>query len=326
MDVDTFIGKYRREWSALEDVSRGGGRRLATMQGRELREVVRLYLRASGHLAEARSRFHDPDLEAYLNGLVARAHAAVYSARPRSARAFGRLLTVRYPEVVRRTLPYILVAATVLFGIAFASWWWISVSEHARAGIAPAEVQDAMRQTASRSPELGGSGELSTMILFNNVQVAFLAFALGITLGLGTLYVLVQNALLLGSLAGVYQAVGNAATFWTLVLPHGILELLAICIAAGAGLRIGWSIVDPGDRPRRDALREETAEAVVVVVGVIPAFAVAAFIEGFVTGSSLPDALEIAIGVAVGVVYLVFLFGWWPGRRHVSERAGSFEP
>jgi uncharacterized membrane protein SpoIIM required for sporulation len=284
------------------------------MRGAELHEVVRLYLRASAHLAEARSRFHDPDLEAYLNGLVARGHAAVYSARPRSLRAFGRLLTVRYPEAVRRTLPFILVSGGVLFGISFATWWWIAASESARAGIVPAEAQEAIRQTASRSPELGGSGELSTMILFNNVQVALLAFALGITLGIGTVYVLAQNALLLGSIAGVYQAVGNAATFWTLVLPHGILELMAICIAAGAGLRMGWSIIDPGDRPRGDALRQETAEAVVVVVGVTPAFVVAAFIEGFVTGSSLPDALEIGIGVVLGAVYLMFLFGWWPGR------------
>jgi uncharacterized membrane protein SpoIIM required for sporulation len=314
VDVDSFIGKYRPEWSRLDEVCRGGGRRLAAMSGRELQEVVRLYLRASAHLAEARSRFHDPELEAYLNGLVARAHAAVYSAQPRSVRGFGRLLAVRYPEAVRRTLPYILIAAAVLFGITGATWWWVAASEYARSGIAPAEVQDAVRQTAARSPELGGPGELSTLILFNNVQVAFFAFALGITLGIGTLYVLARNALLIGSLAGVYQAVGNAGTFWTLILPHGILELIAICIAAGAGLRIGWSMVDPADRPRRVALREEASEAVVVVVGVIPALAIAALIEGFVTGSSLPDPFELGIGTVVSIAYLIFLSGWWPGR------------
>jgi uncharacterized membrane protein SpoIIM required for sporulation len=130
--------------------------------------------------------------------------------------------------------------------------------------------------------------------------------------------VLVQNALLIGVLAGAFQAVGNAGSFWTLVLPHGILELTAICIAAGAGLRMGWALVDPGDRPRSVALREEAAGAVVVVMGVVPAFVVAAFVEGFVTGTALPDALEIGLGVVLGAIYVALLFGRLRRRPSVT--------
>jgi len=148
---------------------------------------------------------------------------------------------------------------------------------------------------------------LSLYILLNNVQVAFLAFALGITFCVGTVFVLVQNALMLGVLAGAFQAVGNAGPFWALILPHGLLELTAICIAAGAGLRMGWALVDPGDRLRARALRDDAAEAIVVVVGVIPALLVAALMEGFVTGSAMPDVLEIVLGAALAAGYVAFL-------------------
>jgi uncharacterized membrane protein SpoIIM required for sporulation len=150
--------------------------------------------------------------------------------------------------------------------------------------------------------------------LFNNVQVAFLAFALGITLGVGTVWVVVKNAAVLGVLAGAFQAVGHGAAFWALILPHGVLELTAICISAGAGLRMGWSLVDPGDRPRKRALAEEATDAVMVVVGVIPAFVVAATIEGFVSGTSVPDVVEVSLGAGVAVAYVCFLFGLHPGR------------
>ena len=320
MDVDTFIGKYRAEWTRLERAVAGGDRSLARMSGPELREVVTLYLRASNHLAEARARYADPDLEGYLNRLVVAAQAAVYSARPRSARAFVRLLAVRYPQALRRTMPYIAVAAALLVVLVLASWWWLATSREAQAGLVPDAVRAAIRRAGGRRPDLPPPPALSTVIFFNNVHVALLAFALGITLCVGTLMIVVRNALLLGLLAGAYQAAGRGGPFWSLILPHGLLELTAICIAAGAGLRIGWAIVDPGDRRRSVALREEAAEAVVVVVGVIPAFAVAAFIEGFVTGR-VPSAVEIGLGVVAAGAYVVFLTGRWPWRRRQSRPA-----
>ena len=87
-----------------------------------------------------------------------------------------------------------------------------------------------------------------------------------------------------------------------------VLELIAICIAAGAGLRMGWALVDPGDRPRIIALGEEARDAVLVVVGVIPAFIIAASIEGFVTGRTGLPAVEVALGAVVAASYLAFLF------------------
>jgi uncharacterized membrane protein SpoIIM required for sporulation len=314
VDLDTYIGLHRAEWSTLDQTTRGGGRRMKERSGTEISELLRLYLRASSHLAEVQTRYHDSALEDYLNALVARAHATIYSTEARSMRSMGQMFGDRYRRAIRRTAPFILAVAAVLAAIALATDLWVATSPEARAGLLPPAAREAIRRAGSGAVEAGGPAPaLATFILQNNVQVAFLAFALGITLGAGTIWVIVQNAVLLGLLAGGFQAAGEGPTFWAFVLPHGFLELIAICIAGGAGLRVGWALIDPGDRPRLTALGEEARDAVLVVVGVIPAFVLAATIEGFVTGRTGLPVLEVALGGVVAAAYLAFLFG--PRRR-----------
>jgi uncharacterized membrane protein SpoIIM required for sporulation len=308
VDLDSYIAKHRAEWDALDSAVRRSYR--GSRAGAEITEMIRLYLRASSHLAEVQSRYHDPDLVDYLNALVARAHAAIYGTEARSLRAAAGLFGARYRQALRRTATPILVVAAVLFGIMLATGVWVATSPEARVGLIPPAAREALeRDDGSRSSIDLGSPEMSAFIFQNNVRVAFLAFALGITFGIGTAFVIVQNAALIGVLAGAAQAAGKADLFWALVLPHGFLELTAICIAGGTGLRIGWSLVDPGDRYRLTALAEEARDAVLVVIGVIPAFLIAALIEGFVTGRTGAPILEIALGAAVTIGYVAFLFG-----------------
>lgn len=308
MDLDSYIGRYQREWRSLEEaVQRAHGGRLA---GSDVTEVIRLYLRASSHLAEVQSRYHDPELEAYLNGLVSRAGAAIYGTEARSLRRLGATFGSRYRAAVRRTLPFILAVAALLASVMVATDLWVAMSPEAQAGAVPPVARDAIERAGGGERNIEApSAEMSTVIFQNNVQVAFLAFALGIFLGIGTVWVIVQNAVFIGLLAGAFQAAGHAPVFWSLVLPHGFLELIAICIAGGAGLRMGWSLIEPGDRPRRVALAEDARDAVLVVVGVIPAFGVAAVIEGFVTGRTGQPIVEVVLGAVVAAAYLALLFG-----------------
>ena len=308
MDLDTYIGTHRSEWEWLDHVCSGGSAGLARLSGEEIRQVVRAYERASAQLAEVQTRFHDPATRSYLNGVVTKAHGAIYSSRPRTLAQGIGVFGSSYRGAARRTLPFIVLAAAVVLAVTVASMLWVMLSHEARAGLLPAFAAGRIRHATGRTTITIPPPALSTFILLNNVQVAFLAFAFGITAGVGTVYMLVQNSLLLGVLAGAYTAFGKAGAFWALILPHGLLELTAICIAAGAGLRMGWSLIDPGDRPRGRALAEESRDAVLVVVGVVPAFAVAAFIEGFITGR-VPAGVSICIGVAVWVGYLLLLFG-----------------
>lgn len=323
MDVDSFIAKYEAEWRSLESACSKGAGGLAGGSGERISEVVRLYLRASGHLAEVRARYRDARLEAYLNGLVAKAHAAIYSAKPRTVQGALQVFGARYRRAYRDTTKFILVAAGIMFGVAAASWLVVANSAGARAGITPAEARDFLaRSGGTGATDTGPPPGLSTVIFVNNVRVALLAFALGVTLA-GVVYLLVQNGLMLGVIGGSFAALGKAGAFLVLVIPHGALELMAICIAGGAGLRIGWAWVVPGDRSRSRALRDEAASAVLVAVGIIPAFLIAAIIEGFVSysGFAWSGIFEAGLGILVTVGYLAFLYGRPAAERELSPEA-----
>lgn len=310
MDIDSYIAKHSSGWSELDRACRKGGRGLARRNGEEIERVVRLYQRASTHLAEVQTIYADARLERYLTAVVGRAYAALYAGRARRRGADAGRLAARYIASMRRTLPYAGVAAVVLFGLSAVILLWVANSPEAQAGVLPPQARAAIEQASGAPADHGiSSGSLSSFILINNVYVTILAFALGITFGIGTVYILVQNAMLLGSLAGGFHAIGNAGAFWPLVLPHGLLELAAVCVGAGAGLRIGWSLVDPGDKTRSASLSEAAADAVIVLMGTIPALGIAAFVEGFVTGRTGNAMLEIAIGVVLAVLYLAAITG-----------------
>lgn len=315
VDIDTFIEKYRPDWERLDAATRSGGRRITSLTGPELDDMVRLYLRVSGHLAEAQSRYHDPSLLSYLTSLVARSRGAVYGSGAASGRAAARLFTVRYREAVHRTAPFILVSAVVFLGLGSAAILWVANSPEARAGLIPPQVHEAIRRFGGEPADFElGPAAVSTMILVNNIRVAILGFAAGIAFGVGTLVVLTFNAVYLGVIAGAFVAAGRGTPFWSLVLPHGLLELTAIFIACGAGFRMGWALVAPGDRRRSEALTAAAAQAVLVIIGVVPAFIVAGLIEGFVTGSGAPAWVQLGIGTAAWGAYVAFLF--WPQRRY----------
>jgi uncharacterized membrane protein SpoIIM required for sporulation len=309
MDIDSFIQHYRPEWERLEQACAKGSRGLAKRTGPEIDDLVRLYLRTSSHLAEVRTRYRDPRLEAYLNRVVGVAHSALYGSKARSWRQFIKLFGPRYREAARRTLPFILVAAAIMVLVSGVVEVWVAGSREAQAGLLPPFARDAVQRAGGHRPDLGvAPAGLSAFIFLNNVRVALLSFLAGLALGIGSIYFVAENGLLLGTLAGAYQAAGKAGIFWPLILPHGLLELTAICIAAGAGLRMGWSLIEPGDHTRGQSLVAEARDAVFVMVGVVPAFAVAALIEGFITPSGINHALSITLGVVVAVVYVVLLF------------------
>ena len=144
-------------------------------------------------------------------------------------------------------------------------------------------------------------------ITTNNISVAFNVFALGITAGLGTCLLLLYNAVMLGAFVAHFDVHGLTYALWSFIAPHGILEIMAILVAAGAGLRLGLSLALPGDVTRLASLRRGAKEAVLLVLGTIPMFVVAGAIESFVTPSHLPGGVKIIVGVAAGGMALYYL-------------------
>jgi uncharacterized membrane protein SpoIIM required for sporulation len=150
-------------------------------------------------------------------------------------------------------------------------------------------------------------------IFTHNIEVTFLAFALGITAGIGTAYVLLTNGMQLGVVGGLAVGSGNGGVFFQLVYAHGVLELSCIAVCASAGLRLGWGLVAPGFRTRRAALVDEGRAAVQIVLGTMPWLVLAGLTEGFVTPSGLGPYPVIVIGSGLAAIFWVLV--WRLGRR-----------
>jgi len=129
-----------------------------------------------------------------------------------------------------------------------------------------------------------------------------------------TALILVSNGANLGAAFGFFAAVGKLPLLLGLLAPHGLIELTSVVIAGAAGLRLGWTVIDPGDRPRRTALAAEARRSIVLVFGVAATLLVAGIIEGFVTGSALPTAVRVGIGIAVEVAFLLYAWTFRHGQ------------
>lgn len=318
MDIDRFLVENRPAWDRLATLTRQARRGARQLDDAQLDELLVLYQRASAHLSYARTALRDPALVGQLSGLVARAGAVVHGTRPRTSRAVGRFVVETFPAGLWHVRRFVLVATLLSVLSAAAVGGWIANSPRALDASAPAAVREAyVQHDFEHYYSAEPSAAFASKVFTNNVRVGILAFAAGILLCVVTVFILVQNAANLGFAAGLFAAAGQLPKFWGLVLPHGLLELTAVFVAGGTGLAIGWTVIDPGDRPRGRALAEEGRRAFAVVIGLIGVFAAAGTIEGFVTGSTLPTAARVGIGVAGEVAFLAY---WWVlGRRAAAK-------
>lgn len=317
MDIDAFIAAHSPTWARLETLVRRASRP-GRCSGDELDELVDLYQRTATHLSVIRTSSPDPMLVDRLSSLTIRARSVVTGSRVRGWREVGRFFTATFPAAVYRSRWWSLAAAVVMLGSSAAVAFWIAGDPAVQASIgSPDEIRQLVEHDFEDYYSSAPAASFGAHVFFNNAWVAAVAFSFGILLGLPTIYVLVMNGINVGTAAGLMAAHGKLDLFFGLITPHGLLELTAICVAAGVGLRIGWTVIDPGDRRRADALAEEGRAAVAVVLGLVAAFAVAGFTEAYVTPSGLPTWARIAWGSIVEVAFLGYVFVL--GRRAVRN-------
>jgi uncharacterized membrane protein SpoIIM required for sporulation len=309
VDIDRFLAVNSTTWNRLTELC--GRRRLDTA---EVEELVRLYQRASSHLSYAQTYYADPALIARLTTLVGRAHAVVYGTRRRSVRAVGDFFVTTFPGAVWESRVFVAASAAVFFLPAIAVGVWLAHSPRAIDAIAPSALRQAyINHDFAAYYRSQPSAQFAAQVQTNNIRVAFEAFAAGIAGCVVTAVLLAYNGMQIGAAGGLFAAAGKQAQFWGLVLPHGLLEITSIIIAGGAGLRLGWAVLAPGDMTRRDALAAAGRRAVTIVMGLILTFIVAGLIEGFVTGSSLHTTVRVGIGVLVETTFLVYIVALGPG-------------
>lgn len=314
MDLDAFVAVHGRDWDRLDRLARR--RRLS---GAEVDELVQLYQRAATHLSVVRSSSPDAMLVARLSGTVARARGAVAGGHEPLWREVARIATVSFPAAVYRARWWAGGAASASLLVAAAFATWVALTPRAQAAVGTqAQIQQLVQHDFEDYYSENAAGGFAAQVWTNNAWVAALCFALGIT-GVGVVWVLLQNAVNLGLSAGLMAANDRLSLFFGLITPHGLLELTAVFVAAGAGLKVFWAWVDPGPRPRSQALGEEGRAMVTVAIGLVVVLFVSGLVEAFVTPSPLPTWARILIGVAVWVAFLAYVAHF--GRAAV--RAGE---
>ncbi|BBY51139.1 membrane protein [Mycolicibacterium arabiense] len=316
MDVDAFVLAHRATWDRLEHLVK----RRRRLTGDEVDELVDLYQRVSTHLSMVRSASADPVIVGRLSGLVARARSAVTGAHAPLWSEFTRFWTVSFPLVAYQTWRWWLSTAVVFFAVAGLIGVWVAGNPEVQSAIGtPTDIARLVNEDFASYYSENPAGSFALRVWINNSWVAAQCIAFAIVLGIPIPYVLFQNAANLGVTGGLMFNADKGDLFLGLLTPHGLLELTAVFLAAAAGMRLGWSVVAPGDRPRGQVLAERGRAMIPVAVGLAVVLLVSGLIEALVTPSPFPTFVRIAIGVAAEVAFLAYVIHF--GRRAV--RAGE---
>ncbi|WP_372343898.1 stage II sporulation protein M [Streptomyces sp. KL116D] len=316
MDLDVFVSAHRAEWDRLDALLR----RRRRLTGTEADELVALYQRTATHLSLIQSSAPDPRVIGRLTQLVARARSAVTGTRRASWRDVTRFLTHGFPAAVYRARHWWVPTALLSTAIAALIGWWIGTHPEVQASIAaPSDLREMTRPGGQYETYYSShpAASFAAQVWTNNAQAAAMCLVLGVFLGLPVLWILFQNMLNVGVGIGLMSSAGRLDTFLGLILPHGLLELTAVFVAAGTGLRLGWTVIDPGHRTRRTALAEEGRAALGMAIGLALVLFISGAIEGFVTPSGLPTWARIGIGIAAELAFLTYVYVL--GGRAVRE-------
>jgi len=310
-----FFKQRQPDWERCEHlVSQAQAGGLRALKDVEIRELAHLYQNITIDVSRARMYKLDPALQDRLNHLAIAAHGLLYRRKTHKKMAsLWHFFRYQYPFHFRKLWPYTSLA-TAIFLIGMLGAFVTTRLKPATAfyfvpgnldvvdekNVTEEDISERFRQM-ERPPMAAG-------IITNNISVALNAFALGISAGIGTCYLLLYNSLMLGGFIGHFCNHDLGYELMSYLGPHGFLEIFAILVAAAAGIRMGLSLALPGNLTRTSSLRKGAVDALLLVAGTIPMFIVAGLIEGFVTPSYLPGLFKIVLGISVLAITLAYLF------------------
>lgn len=285
MTEDQFLSKHTNTWYELESycklIDSKGIKGLSTS---DIRRFLSLFKLTSHHLAYAKTHYTGSQTIHYLNSIVTKCNAYVYTTpKPNLLTYFSSLLE-GYNKLLRKYKAFILFSFGMFLLGSLISFILVMHSPELAKLFTEPDIVDSISENGTS----GSAGDwnyplMSSYIMVNNISVSIKAFVFGITLGLGTAYILFINGLTLGSLTALFYLYGDPAYYWSLILPHGVTELTAIFISGAAGFIIAESFLLPGKLSRKDSVISGTHHAIELMGGVVFLLVIAGLIEGFFT-------------------------------------------
>ena len=306
-----WLEKRKPYWNKLESLLNHSAQDgLKSLTRSELQELSLLYRQTAADLAAIREDRGSVHFARYVNQLLVRAHNTIYSGRRASTSAIFSFFWTTFPAIFRRNLKHSLLSVLIFVIAGGVGAILTYQNPDLKVKILGPQMVDTIDRHEMWTHSIVGIKPLaSSAIMTNNMSVGFTTFAFGITAGLGTIYMMAFNGLLIGVISMACALSGMSLQLWSFVAPHGVLELPAIFIAGGAGLRIAQGLLFPGVLPRRESLTRAGLEAVQLVLGTIPILIIAGLIEAFVSPTGLPIPLKFSMAVALFVLLAAYLFG-----------------
>jgi uncharacterized membrane protein SpoIIM required for sporulation len=344
MNKHKFIQKRRPQWKKFElFLKESSGKSLSKLPADKISTFSQLLREISHDLATIRSRGWGHELMSYLNDLVARGHNLFYSAPPTNFGRFYQYLAADFPRLFRANIGYFLIACLLFFLPMGVSWCVVQNNPDLASRVIPEEymtqfdhmygqegglnsdtentTEGDTNSEEAEDPATGTFGDqraaMAGFYINNNVGIALKCFALGVLLGIGTVYTLLFNGIFLGAVSGYIISQGNGDRFLSFVISHGSFELTAIAVAGGAGLMLGNAIIHPGQRTRFQSLQVRGLEAVQIAGGAAAMLVIAAMIEAFWSPADFPNEVKYAVGS--GLWLIVFLYLTFAGLQTDSR-------
>jgi uncharacterized membrane protein SpoIIM required for sporulation len=322
LPLPAFVAKRRADWDALQALlvrQRSGALRLE-----ELRTLDTLYRRAAADLAHTQTFYPGTDAHRFLNQLCGQAYAAIYQPPRERWPAVRAFFQRDFPRALRRERGFVAASAAlftlgILLGALVVLW-----EPRGAELLVPAGIRQYVAHGRMWTDDILSVAPPNTVasgIATNNLTVTIATFALGLTFGLGTLFILVNNGVHIGAVGALCFREGMGAGLLDFIAAHGPVELSIIVIAGGAGLMVGQALVDPGELPRGQALALRGREAVKLVLGCAPFLALIGMVEGYVSpGSYFPTWVKAGLGLSLGALFWGYLLR---AGRTEAEDAGA---
>ncbi|HOJ77503.1 MAG TPA: stage II sporulation protein M [Bacillota bacterium] len=307
-----FVINRKERWQRLNELLKKIAKnKLSSLSKAELIEFSVLYRQVTSDLALAKTQKLPREVISFLNDLTARAYNQLYRSQKTRWQQIKELIIIEYPQLIRQNWKIILFS----LGIILLGWLFGFIGYNNGPDVVSAIIPEQFGQRLVEHYEtntwfnepLAARPYVSSTILFNNIQVAINAFAGGMILGTFTVYALFFNGFLLGVLSGVFHKQGYLLSFWAMILPHGVIELTAIVLAAASGFLLTYTILFPGQYSRSDALRLYGRTAVKLISGTIFLFLVAGLIEGYLSTIStevIPELYRLVFAAFTGILLL----------------------
>jgi uncharacterized membrane protein SpoIIM required for sporulation len=303
-----WLAKRKPYWARLERLVERSRTGISSLTHQELRELGLLYRQTASDLATVREDASSRQLTIYLNQLLGRCHNLIYLGHKPQVSGIIRFYRDTYPQVFREALPQISIAVAIfIFGLIGS--WAVTMHDPAFAyRLLGPNMMETIEQRKMWTDSIVTIKPLaSSGIMTNNLSVSFAAFAMGITGGIGTIWMMLMNGLLLGVIGACTWKAGMALQLWSFVAPHGVLELPAIFIAGGAGLEVARGLLFPGMLPRKVSLARAGSRASKLVLGVIPLLVVAGLLEGFFSPSDAPYLVKFLVAGVLFTALIAYL-------------------